>query len=66
MTRKVGNTVYFEATPPAVCELCGKTDELRPYGPNGENVCFRCGMKNKEAAKLAFRKLMNGPGEKTQ
>lgn len=42
------------------CELCGKTDETRPYGPNGENVCFDCGMKNEDVARQAFaRRLSN-------
>ena len=31
-----------------VCEMCGKVDELRPYGPNYERICFDCGMKNEE------------------
>ena len=30
--------------------MCGKVTECRPYGPNGEQVCFPCGMKDKEAA----------------
>lgn len=38
----------------APCELCGKVAELRPYGPNDENVCFECGMKDEEAAKRKF------------
>ena len=25
------------------CELCGKVAELRPYGPNNENICIQCG-----------------------
>ena len=25
-----------------VCEMCGKVDECRPYGPNDENICFDC------------------------
>ena len=29
-----------------VCELCGNIDECRPYGPNDEQVCFECGMKD--------------------
>ena len=32
------------------CELCGRIEELRPYGPNCENVCFECGMKDEKAA----------------
>ena len=35
-----------------VCEMCGKVDECRPYGPNGENICFDCGMKD-EATTLS-------------
>ena len=52
----------IEATEDERCELCGKLDECRPYGPNGEKVCFDCGMKNEEAAKRAFRKLVFGEG----
>lgn len=29
-----------------MCELCGSIDECRPYGPNGEQICFDCGMKD--------------------
>lgn len=32
--------------PPQMCELCGKVDECRPYGPNNEQICFDCGMKD--------------------
>jgi hypothetical protein len=39
---------------PGTCELCGKIEELRPYGPNGEKVCFECGMKNEPAARRQF------------
>ena len=47
------------------CELCGAVKELRPYGPNGEEVCFQCAMKDEEAAKRGFNKLVCGvTGEK--
>jgi hypothetical protein len=42
------------------CELCGKVAECRPYGPNGEDVCFKCGMKDEEAAKRQFSKSLHG------
>jgi hypothetical protein len=45
---------------PDECELCGKFEETRPYGPNGERVCFECGMKNEDAARKAFSKLVLG------
>ena len=31
---------------PECCEMCGKIDECRPYGPNDENICFDCAMKD--------------------
>ena len=34
-----------------VCEMCGSVDECRPYGPNDENICFDCAMKDEETAK---------------
>jgi hypothetical protein len=40
-----------------VCELCGKVDECRPYGPNDENICFDCAMKDDESKAIAERKM---------
>jgi len=45
-----------EDTEPQPCDLCGKIAELRPYGPNKELVCFKCGMKDEEAARREFAK----------
>lgn len=36
------------------CDLCGRIRELRPYGQNGECVCFDCGMRDEAAAKREF------------
>ncbi len=44
---------------PQRCDLCGKIAELRPYGPNGEAVCFTCGMKDEEAARRRFMEQFN-------
>ena len=30
------------------CHYCGKTDDLRPYGPRGAMVCFCCAMSTPE------------------
>lgn len=38
--------IYAEK--PKQCEFCGKISELRPYGPNGEKICYECGMKDPE------------------
>lgn len=42
------------------CELCGEIEELRPYGPNGEKVCFDCGMKDEAAAVKQMDKYIFG------
>lgn len=52
------NITTIDATP-RKCEMCGKTEELRPYGPKGEWVCFDCGMKDEESAKIQFNKLFD-------
>jgi hypothetical protein len=46
------------AQPHGRCDLCGEVEETRPYGPNGENVCFDCGMKDEEAMKRGFERRM--------
>ncbi|GAA4366771.1 hypothetical protein GCM10023185_38160 [Hymenobacter saemangeumensis] len=46
----------------APCELCGKVAELRPYGPNGENICFECGMKDEETTSRKFDERLNPGG----
>ena len=38
----------------SMCELCYKYAELRPYGPNGERLCFECAMKDEETTKRKF------------
>lgn len=40
------------------CDLCGEIRELRPYGPNGEAVCFDCGMKDEISASRKFSERM--------
>jgi hypothetical protein len=43
---------------PQQCDLCGKIAELRPYGPNGECICFECGMKDEKTTKRKFIEFM--------
>jgi hypothetical protein len=53
------NAVVIAADPfHEPCQLCGKVAELRPYGPNGEYVCFACGMTDEAAAKAQFSKRL--------
>lgn len=51
---------FIAEEPEAECELCGKYDELRPYGPNGERCCFLCAMKDEEAAIRQMQKYIYG------
>jgi hypothetical protein len=56
MAHKIGDTVVIANEPAAACELCGKVDQLRPYGPNGERVCFECMMQDEASARAQFIK----------
>lgn len=56
---KAGAKVIME-TAPAKCDLCGKEAELRPYGPNGENICHPCGKKNPAATERAMARYLKG------
>jgi hypothetical protein len=42
------------------CELCGADEELRPYGPNNENICFECGMKDEAVTTRKFKEMLEG------
>lgn len=46
--------------PPQVCEFCGVIEECRPYGPNGEQVCFTCAMKDEETARRKMKEYIFG------
>lgn len=56
MTEVIDNVMIIYEEEPQQCDLCGKIAELRPYGPNGETVCFECAMKDEEAAIKQFAK----------
>jgi hypothetical protein len=40
------------------CELCGARAELRPYGPRGENICVKCGLKNKACTERQMDRVL--------
>lgn len=48
----------IENEEPGDCQMCNKNDELRPYGPNGENVCVECAMKDKKSMVKRMYKRM--------
>ena len=49
MTERIGDKIIVRREKPQQCDLCGKIDALRPYGPNKECICFECGIKNLES-----------------
>jgi hypothetical protein len=59
-----GNMVIMDRVDPhefdGKCEMCGKAEELRPYGPNNENICFDCAMKDEATAARKFREMFEG------
>jgi len=38
MSEKIGNVAVIQVQADDVCEMCGKTAELKPYGPMGERI----------------------------
>ena len=61
---RVGNAIIADRRDPRAfdgkCHMCGNADELRPYGPNHENICFDCGMKDEETTKKQFIAMLHG------
>lgn len=58
MSKMVGGDFIIEHTPPAKCDLCGKVAELRPYGPNGENICVECGRRDPKGTSERLLKVL--------
>lgn len=52
---------FIAQQPDEVCEMCGAIAECRPYGPNGENICFDCGMKDEETTTKKMTEYIFGP-----
>ena len=46
--------------PMRMCEMCGVIDECRPYGPNDEQICFDCAMKDEETTERKMRAYIFG------
>jgi hypothetical protein len=63
MSKKQGKKFVISEQKPQECEYCGKIAELRPYGKNGANICFKCAMEDEQEAKKQFGKKLNGVDE---
>ncbi len=48
MSRFAPGVFIIEGEDDRKCELCGKVSECRPYGPNGEDICYECGIKDED------------------
>ncbi len=59
MSKRVGNIVIISEEKKQQCDLCGKIAELRPYGPNGECICYECGMKDEKTTSGEACKALN-------
>jgi hypothetical protein len=63
MSKRIGNLTIISAEEDDVCELCGAVAETRPYGPNGERICYDCAMKNKATTEKMMGKFLFGDTE---
>ncbi len=48
--------IICDATAPATCAFCRKVKELRPYGPQGQSICFDCAMHDEKTTGKQFLK----------
>lgn len=60
VAQAIDTGTLIQAQPAGRCELCSTVAETRPYGPQGEDVCFECAMKDEPAARRAFANRMAG------
>jgi formylmethanofuran dehydrogenase subunit E len=60
MSERVDGKVFIYAEKPQQCDACGEIAELRPYGPNGECICFNCAMKDEPTTKKMMGKVLFG------
>ena len=64
MSERIGDVIILRPEPPQQCDFCGKIAELRPYGPNGECICYECGRKDDpETTQKMMRKILFGVKE---
>jgi hypothetical protein len=59
----MSGTGFIAQQPDECCEMCGAIDECRPYGPNDENICFECAMKDEATTKRKMEQYIFGEHE---
>ncbi len=60
MSKRIGNIAIIKPEKPQQCDLCGELAELRPYGKNGECICYKCGMKDEKTTEKMMGKILFG------
>jgi hypothetical protein len=60
-----GHATVLAAEPDEICEMCGKLDECRSYGPRKADgvrmrVCFPCAHKDEAELRRAFDERIEG------
>ncbi len=63
MSVRIGKLAIVAVEKPQQCDFCGEVKELRPYGPNGECICFDCGMKDKATTEKRMGIVLFGDPE---
>jgi hypothetical protein len=63
MSRRIGNIAVIYTEEPDECAFCGRFEELRPYGPNRERICFECAQKDLATTERVMKEILFG--EKT-
>ena len=66
MSKMINGIPVIFAEPPQKCEMCGKIAETRPYGKDGAEVCFECGMKDKATTEKMCKKILFGMGDEDE
>lgn len=63
MSANIGGVIVICEEDDNECELCGAFEETRPYGPNGERICWVCGQKDLETTNRVMRRVLFGDTE---
>lgn len=60
MSKRIGRLFVICEEPEERCPRCGDVDELRPYGPGGQRLCFDCSSLFPEIRRVRCEALMDG------
>ena len=52
--------LIVEAEAERVCSECDAVAHCRPYGEDGADICFTCGMKDEAKTLRQFNKMIDG------